>query len=123
MRFKFREHPGRRPEAGREVTEAEFAHVPRVDELLEVDRDGKTEERFAEVEGLTDQIMAGVGDGVGAAGEVFEDGARIERLERQIALDRLLVAITIDDGGSFELARDINESAEGRRRLVDENVI
>ena len=67
--------------------------------------------------------MAGVGDGIGATGEVFEDGARIERFERQIAFDRIFVAITIDDGGSLELARDIDERAEGRCRLVDEDVI
>jgi hypothetical protein len=66
--------------------------------LLEVDRHGKTEERFAEIESLADQIMARVGDGIGAAGKVFEDGAWIERLERQVAVDCFLVAIAVNDG-------------------------
>lgn len=83
--------------------------------MLEIDRDGKTEERFAEVERLANEIMASINDGVGATGEIFENGVWIEGLECQVAFDGLLVAITIDDNRSFELASDIDERAKSRR--------
>jgi hypothetical protein len=72
-RLEVRESGERGMEAGGEIPVAECADVPGVDELLEGVGDGETEERFAEGERFADEVVAGIDDGVGTAGEVFED--------------------------------------------------
>ena len=79
------EHRLARPRVRAEIPVAEAAHVPRVDELLEQPRDGKTQHRLAEIQRLADQVVPAVDHRVGAPGEVFEDAPVVVRLEREVA--------------------------------------
>ena len=98
---------------GRERPVAERAHVPRVDELLEQARDGKTQHRFAEVQRLADEVVPAVDHGVRAGGEIVQDPVVVERFEEEVAAPVLaLRAVAVDDHRA--VCSWLNGSSSGR---------
>jgi hypothetical protein len=67
----------------------------RIHELLGVGAFGEHEHRLAELEGLTDQLIAGGGNQRSASDEVLDESTAVDRMERQRS-ERLALAEPVD---------------------------
>ena len=121
-RFKPREVRRCGPGIGAEIAVAKFADLPGIEVLLKVHGDRQTEQRLAKVQRFTNKIVAGSRDGIGATGEIVEDGAWVKWFKREIAGGGR-AAGAVDNDRSRELPERVEQRREGRRGLVRENVV
>lgn len=100
---------------------AGFFEPVSVENLLELVTDGHREIRLRQVQGLSDEGEAGIGDDRAGAGEVGE-----ESIERRLFIEDIAVrAFPVEAVGNESTANRTQELGQGRcgRSHVDENVV